>query len=53
MPLISFDLIEGRTDAEVKTLLDAAHWERDRYHRERAQALAHYGLGHRTGHRAQ
>ena len=25
MPLIRFDLIEGRTDAEVKTLLDAAH----------------------------
>jgi exoribonuclease R len=40
MPLIRFDLIEGRTDAEVKTLLDAAHCamlaafkvpERDRY----------------------
>ena len=25
MPLLRFDLIEGRTDAELKTLLDAAH----------------------------
>ncbi|KQP59387.1 tautomerase family protein [Methylobacterium sp. Leaf112] len=25
MPLIRFDLIEGRTEAELKTLLDAAH----------------------------
>ena len=25
MPLIRFDLVEGRTDAELKTLLDAAH----------------------------
>jgi phenylpyruvate tautomerase PptA (4-oxalocrotonate tautomerase family) len=25
MPLIRFDLIEGRNDAELKTLLDAAH----------------------------
>ncbi len=25
MPLIRFDLLEGRTDAELKTLLDAAH----------------------------
>jgi hypothetical protein len=40
MPLLSFDLIEGRTDAEIVTLLDAAHEavleafsvpERDRY----------------------
>lgn len=40
MPLLRFDLIEGRTDAELKTLLDAAHRamlaafkipERDRY----------------------
>jgi phenylpyruvate tautomerase PptA (4-oxalocrotonate tautomerase family) len=40
MPLIRFDLIEGRNDAELKTLLDAAHRamlaafkvpERDRY----------------------
>ena len=40
MPLIRFDLIEGRTDEELKTLLDAAHRamlaafnvpERDRY----------------------
>ena len=25
MPLLRFDLVEGRTDAEIKTLLDAAH----------------------------
>ncbi|STW68707.1 4-oxalocrotonate tautomerase [Klebsiella pneumoniae] len=25
MPLLTFDLIEGRTEQEVKTLLDAAH----------------------------
>jgi len=40
MPLLTFDLIEGRTEAEVCTLLDAAHRavltafgvpERDRY----------------------
>ena len=40
MPLIRFDIIEGRTDAEITTLLDAAHRavltafavpERDRY----------------------
>ncbi|MBQ0816851.1 MAG: tautomerase family protein [Hyphomicrobiaceae bacterium] len=40
MPLLRFDLIEGRTDAEMKALLDAAHRamlaafevpERDRY----------------------
>jgi phenylpyruvate tautomerase PptA (4-oxalocrotonate tautomerase family) len=40
MPLLRFDLIEGRTDEEMKTLLDAAHHavlaafkvpERDRY----------------------
>ena len=40
MPLLRFDLIEGRSDAELKTLLDAAHRamlaafkvpERDRY----------------------
>jgi phenylpyruvate tautomerase PptA (4-oxalocrotonate tautomerase family) len=40
MPLLRFDLIEGRTDDEMKTLLDAAHRamlaafkvpERDRY----------------------
>ncbi|HVI28481.1 tautomerase family protein [Hansschlegelia sp.] len=40
MPLLRFDLIEGRTDAEIETLLDAAHRamldafgvpERDRY----------------------
>ncbi|VEB00364.1 4-oxalocrotonate tautomerase [Klebsiella pneumoniae] len=40
MPLLTFDLIEGRTEQEVKTLLDAAHRavlrafevpERDRY----------------------
>ncbi|MCP4780057.1 MAG: tautomerase family protein [Hyphomicrobium sp.] len=40
MPLLRFDLIEGRSDAELKSLLDAAHRamlavfkvpERDRY----------------------
>ena len=40
MPLLRFDLIEGRTDAELRVLLDAAHRamlaafkvpERDRY----------------------
>lgn len=40
MPLLRFDLIEGRTDAELQALLDAAHHamlaafnvpERDRY----------------------
>lgn len=40
MPLLRFDLIEGRTDGEIQTLLDAAHRamlaafkvpERDRY----------------------
>ncbi|PLO67769.1 tautomerase family protein, partial [Klebsiella pneumoniae] len=40
MPLLTFDLIEGRTEQEVKTLLDGAHRavlrafevpERDRY----------------------
>ncbi|MFL1874267.1 tautomerase family protein [Hansschlegelia beijingensis] len=40
MPLLRFDLIEGRTEAEIETLLDAAHRamleafgvpERDRY----------------------
>ena len=40
MPLLRFDLIEGRTDAELQTMLDAAHRamlaafkvpERDRY----------------------
>ena len=40
MPLLRFDLIEGRSEAEIKTLLDAAHRavlaafdvpERDRY----------------------
>jgi hypothetical protein len=25
MPLLQFDLIEGRTETELKTLLDAAH----------------------------
>ena len=40
MPLLTFDLIEGRTEQEIRTLLDAAHRavlrafevpERDRY----------------------
>ena len=51
MPLLTFDLIEGRTEQEVKTLLDAAHRavlrafevpERDRYqivHENKAQHM--------------
>lgn len=40
MPLLTFDIIEGRSESEIKTLLDAAHRavvqafkvpERDRY----------------------
>jgi phenylpyruvate tautomerase PptA (4-oxalocrotonate tautomerase family) len=59
MPLLRFDLIEGRTDAEVKTLLDAAHRamlaafkvpERDRYqivheHKRSQMIVEDTGLG--------
>ncbi len=59
MPLLRFDLIEGRTDVEVKTLLDAAHRamlaafkvpERDRYqivqeHKRRHMIVEDTGLG--------
>ena len=59
MPLIRFDLIEGRTDAELKTLLDAAHRamlaafkvpERDRYqivqeHKRSHMIVEDTGLG--------
>ena len=50
MPLLRFDLIEGRTDDETKTLLDAAHRamlaafkvpERDRY-----QIVQEHNPGH-------
>lgn len=50
MPLLRFDLIEGRTDEEMKALLDAAHRamlaafevpERDRY-----QIVHEHKLGH-------
>lgn len=59
MPLMKFDVIEGRTDAEIKTLLDAAHRamvaafkvpERDRYqilqeHRRGRMIVEDTGLG--------
>jgi len=56
MPLLRFDLIEGRTDAELKTLLDAAHramlkvLERDRYqivqeHKRSNMIVEDTGLG--------
>lgn len=59
MPLLRFDLIEGRTDAELKTLLDAAHRamlaafkvpERDRYqvvseHKPSRMIVEDTGLG--------
>ena len=59
MPLLRFDLIEGRTDAEVKALLDAAHRamlaafevpERDRYqivheHKPTRMIVEDTGLG--------
>ena len=59
MPLMRFDLIEGRTDAELKTLLDAAHRamlaafkvpERDRYqivheHKRSHMIVEDTGLG--------
>ncbi|MFY4775649.1 tautomerase family protein [Metabacillus sp. RGM 3146] len=59
MPLIRFDLIEGRTKEELKTLLDAAHEamveafsvpERDRYqivhqHPEHEMIIEDTGLG--------
>jgi len=59
MPLLRFDLIEGRTDAEMKALLDAAHRamlkafqvpERDRYqivheHKPSRMIVEDTGLG--------
>jgi hypothetical protein len=59
MPLLRFDIIEGRTDAELKTLLDAAHRamlaafkvpERDRYqivneHKPSRMIVEDTGLG--------
>ncbi len=56
MPLLTFDIIEGRSESEIKTLLDAAHRavvrafkvpERDRYqivHENKAQADAQENL---------
>jgi len=50
MPLMKFDVIEGRSDAELKALLDAAHRamvaafkvpERDRYQILRQHPRAH------------
>ena len=59
MPLLRFDLIEGRSDAELETLLDAAHRamlaafkvpERDRYqivheHKRSRLVVEDTGLG--------
>ncbi|MDT8861327.1 tautomerase family protein [Alkalihalobacillus sp. MEB130] len=59
MPLLRFDLIEGRTEEEIKTLLDASHSamvqafnvpERDRYqivhqHRAHEMIIEDTGLG--------
>ncbi|ODR99162.1 tautomerase [Methyloceanibacter methanicus] len=59
MPLLRFDLIEGRTDGEIQTLLDAAHRAmlaafkvpvRDRYqivqeHRRGRMIVEDTGLG--------
>lgn len=59
MPLLRFDLIEGRTDTEMKALLDAAHRamlaafkvpERDRYqivneHKPTRMIVEDTGLG--------
>lgn len=59
MPLLRFDLIEGRTDAELQALLDAAHRamlaafkvpERDRYqivneHKPSRMIVEDTGLG--------
>ena len=59
MPLLRFDLIEGRSDAELETLLDAAHRamlaafkvpERDRYqivheHKPSRLVIEDTGLG--------
>ena len=59
MPLLLFDLIEGRTEAELKTLLDAAHRamlaafkvpERDRFqivheHKRSQMIIEDRGLG--------
>jgi len=60
MPVIRFDLIEGRTDAELKTLLDSAHRamlaafkvpERDRYqivHGSRRELSASISVARRS-----
>jgi len=59
MPLLRFDPIEGRTEAELKTLLDAAHGamltafkmpERDRFqivheHKRSQMIIEDRGLG--------
>ncbi|MBU8568540.1 tautomerase family protein [Virgibacillus pantothenticus] len=59
MPLLTFDLIEGRTDEELKALLDATHYavvkafgvpERDRYqivhqHPKHEMIIQDTGLG--------
>ena len=52
MPLLRFDLVAGRTDGELKSLLDAAHRRSVRRararplpDRARAPRLTHTGLG--------
>jgi hypothetical protein len=63
MPLLRFDLIEGRTEAELKTILDAAHRamlaaftvpERDRFqivheHKRSQMIIEDRGLGIERG----
>ena len=65
MPLLTFDIIEGRSESEIKTLLDAAHRavvqafkvpERDRYqivHENKAHhmVIEDTGLGLTRSHR--
>ncbi|SUB18571.1 Uncharacterised protein [Pantoea agglomerans] len=59
MPLLQFDVIQGRSESELRTLLDAAHRavltafkvpERDRYQIvQEKQALSDGVPGYRTG----
>lgn len=65
MPLLTFDVIEGRSEDEIKTLLDAAHRavlhafkvpERDRYqivheNKPHHMVIEDTGLGLTRGHR--
>jgi Tautomerase enzyme len=59
MPMLKFDLVEGRTDEQIQTMLDAAHRavltafnvpERDRYqvvneHKASRMVIEDTGLG--------